>query len=76
MSITNNTWYQTNPTTVSTSTVKRSIPAIATPRVRLDEGRPRILSFSLRHRRDAVLGEDPLDGGPPDVVAHIVHGVA
>jgi hypothetical protein len=29
MSTTNNTWYRANPTTVSSSTVKKSIPAIA-----------------------------------------------
>ena len=44
--------------------------------VRFGEGRPRILSFSLRRWLDAVLGQDTLDGGPADVVAHVVQGVA
>jgi len=44
--------------------------------VGLYERCPRILSLSLRRRLNAVLGEDPLDGGPPDVVAHVVQGVA
>jgi hypothetical protein len=74
MSITNNTWYRTSHHRQHLH--REEVHPGDHSQVRLDEGRPRILSFSLRRRRDAVLGEDPLDGGPPDVVAHVVHGVA
>src|SRR5450432_3292048 len=42
----------------------------------LNEGRPRVLPLSVWSRLDSVLGQDTLNGAPPDVVAEIVQRIA